>query len=64
MSAPETLESGIAWLRSQAADVRFGRVGVELVIHAGKVIRVVTKNEISHEAVPTKSRGESNDRDR
>ncbi len=64
MSGPRDIESAIGWLRAQAADLQFGRVGIELVLSDGRLTRIITTTEVSNASVPTGHRGQSDGRPR
>jgi len=60
MSAPSDLESAIGWFRAKVAETQFGHIGVEAVINDGRIIRIVSKSEISQASIPTNKRGPGN----
>lgn len=40
MSTSETIAAAMAWINNEVARADYGEIGVRLVIHAGRVVKV------------------------
>jgi hypothetical protein len=60
MSAPSTLPDALRWIQEEAGSLQYGLLAVEIIVHAGRITRVVSRREVS-QAAPTESRRIDND---
>lgn len=60
MGTPSTLPDAVRWLQDEASRLQYGLVAVEIIVHAGRITRVVSRREVS-QAAPTEPRRNDND---